>query len=166
MKKLIYIFAVVIFLFSCRTTNRQIQSDLRELQKNLDVYVEGYIGSVFLFSDTRNRNLKIVFLNDSILELSNTSKISTVFHRTYLNFKCTYSYRALKLNEVKIINDTGCKIGKSSEIQYLKPFEYRGYTIDENAVHYIFPNITNDTIRFSSDLNRLQIREFCFERSE
>lgn len=151
------------FAISCQT-NRQFRRDLRELQKNLEVYLEGYIGSTYLFSDTRNRNLKIVFLNDSIIELSNTSKISTVFHRTYLNFECKYLYEGINLNEVYVVKDMDCKIPEFPSSQYLKPFEYRHFTVDDSAIEYIFPNITNDTIRFSADLQRLQIREFCFER--
>lgn len=151
------------FVISCQT-NRKFRRQTRELERTIEVYAKGFVGSTFVFSDTRNRNLRIVFLNDSIFELSNTSSVPTVFHSNFLNFKCKFLYEKINIHKVYVVKDIDCKIPKLPSLQYLKPFDFSHFTIDEHAIEYLFPNIDNDTVRFSADLQKLQIREFCFER--
>ena len=118
-------------------------------------------GLNYLFSDNGNRGLKIVFSTDTTLEVSNRSSIS---HNFYLvSFDAQYLYTRNEIGTVVVRK----KIKSSKDLQksgYVKPYDGRGYPMDSLAYRYIFPDIEGDTLRFSSDFKRLQVREFCFER--
>jgi hypothetical protein len=53
---------------------------------------------------------------------------------------------------------------KLSKDKYIKPYSNKQYYLDDNAIKYVFPDIQGDTIRFSSDFQKLQVREFSFGR--
>lgn len=165
MKKLLLLLFFIAITISCQT-NRKTKKHLeKELRANMSIHVKGYIGSVYYFSDTSDRNLRVLFLNDTLIEISNTSIINTPYHNAHLDVKCKYVYKSINLTELLIIRSlNGCKLPQNPEISYLKPFDFRHFTIDEKAIQYIFSDITNDTIRFSSKLEKLQIREFCFDK--
>ena len=164
MKTVLLILSLSLLTFSCKT-NQKARKEIRQFRENMEIHVKGYKGNEYVFSDTGNRNLRLIFINDTLLEISNTSNIASVFHRTYLDIKCRYIFKPISLTELEIINPLlGCGFPENSEIDYLRPYDFRHFTIDKNAIKYIFPNINNDTIRFSADLTRLQIREFCFEK--
>lgn len=146
------ILIILIFVcFSCKTS-----------QFNINIYSRiasrGYNGLSYGFSDMGSRNLKIKFLNDSTLKVSNRTDISQNFY--FSNFEMIYSYKPLKMGEiiVKELIQSDKKI--EMEEGYLKPYE-NDPSFDQKAQH-LFPNIVGDTIRFSSDFKRLQIREFNF----
>lgn len=120
-------------------------------------------GLIYRFSDSGNRALKIEFLTDSTLLVNNASSIS---HNYYLvSFKCKYLYRRNEIGAVVIGGKIDCDkpLQKSS---YRKPYDNKTYTMDSLAYQHIFPDIENDTLRFSSDFKRLQIREFSFDRTK
>jgi|LSQX01.2.fsa_nt_gb hypothetical protein len=51
-----------------------------------------------------------------------------------------------------------------SQNRYIKPYDTKQYYLDSNAVGLVFPDIVGDTVRFSSDFQKLQVREFCLQR--
>ena len=53
---------------------------------------------------------------------------------------------------------------KLVEGKYIKPYSNRQYYFDNNAVEFVFPDLVKDTIRFSANFQRLQIKEFSFDR--
>lgn len=159
--KLIFTFLVLIFLVSCQTLYQK-----RKIHLLKSISENGYSGLKYSFEEHGQRNLFVVFYNDSILEVSNFAKMPYI-QQMQLNFKCIYLYRPINITEILILEDVDCNIPKKHNTGYLKPFDYyRTFTIDEEAVLYIFPNIYNDTIRFSADFKKLQIREFCFVRKK
>jgi len=155
MKKLGIIIVLVILLFSACTINKVRTNRIYE-----HIASEGFNDLTYNFSDNGNRNLKIKFYGDSTLLLTNVTSISQTYYA--LSFKCTYSFKQLNIGSLYISNKISCD-KKLSKTKYLKPYDNQQYTINENAIDYIFPDIQGDTIRFSSDFKRLQIKEFCFE---
>lgn len=119
-------------------------------------------GLTYRFSDNGNRALKIEFLTDTILAVTNKSSVSHNHH--LVNFDSRYLYRRNEIGTVAIQK----KISSDKPLQksrvYRKPYDNRGYTMDSSAYQYIFPDIEGDTLRFSSDFKRLQVKEFCFDK--
>jgi len=121
----------------------------------------GFAGIKYSFSDSGNRNIEITFNDDSTLNVINKTNIAQTYY--LLNFDCFYSYKMLDIASIKIIK----MLSSDKQLKqdgYLKPYDYRQYEINNSAVQFVFPDLTGDTIRFSADLGKLQVREFCFDR--
>lgn len=115
---------------------------------------------VYKFSDNSNRNVTAVILNDSVIELNNRTNIA---HNHYLfNFKIVYKYEKAGFSSIVISKIISSNKSLSKGL-YLKPFDFRPFTTDSVTSKYIFPDLLNDTLRFSKDHKRLQIKDFCFE---
>lgn len=146
----IFVLALLALISSCAPTSKY--SKFAHLR-----------GLNYRFSDNGNRDLKIEFLTDTTLAVTNRSSIS---HNYYLvNFDSKYLYERNEIGTVVIRN----KISSDKELQksmYRKPYDNRSYTMDNMAYQYIFPDIEGDTLRFSSDFKKLQVKEFCFERAK
>jgi hypothetical protein len=127
-------------------------------------FPSGLRGLSYNFSDNGNRGLEIRFLTDTTLTVDNRSSVS---HNYYLvSFNSKYLYRRNEVGTVIIQAkiDSNKRLRKSNI--YRKPYDNRRYTMDSLAFQYVFPDIEGDTMRFSSDFKRLQIKEFCFERAK
>jgi hypothetical protein len=122
---------------------------------------KGYVGLRFRFTDSGNRNIEIRFDTDSILAVTNRTNIAQ--NHYLLNFNCSYSYKVLDIGSIYIdkMLSTDKKLSKA---KYIKPYNNRQYYLDNTAVEYVFPDLEGDTIRFSADFKRLQIKEFSFDK--
>jgi len=80
-----------------------------------------------------------------------------------LSFNRAYSYTMLNIASVKIVKMLQSDKNLSQN-SYIKPYDTKQYYLDNNAVKLVFPDIIGDTIRFSSDFQKLQVREFCLQR--
>ena len=115
---------------------------------------------LYKFSDNSNRNVNAIILNDSVIELHNRSNIA---HNYYLfNFKIVYKYEKVGFSSIVISKIISSNKSLSKGL-YLKPYDFRLFTTDSVTSKYIFPDLLNDTLRFSKDHKRLQIKDFCFE---
>ena len=146
MKYLFYLLAILL-LFCC-TSNKIIV----ELKKKKGLYTN----LNYVFSDNRIRNVSIHFDNDSVLTVSN-NVYKEHSHSAYkYNFEESYRYQEIELGVISIV----CQINGNNKDKYLeeyvKPYVNSTF-INERS---IFPNLLNDTIRFSSDFKRIQIKEF------
>lgn len=122
---------------------------------------KGYAGMKYKFSDSGNRNIEITFNSDSTLVVINRTNIAQNYH--LLSFNRAYSYKMLDIASVKIIKILQSD-KKLSRNRYIKPYDTKQYYLDSNAVELVFPDIVGDTVRFSSDFQKLQVREFCLQR--
>lgn len=121
---------------------------------------KGYVGMKYKFSDSGNRNIEIEFISDSIIHINNKPNIAQTYY--LFSFNSIYSYRILDIGGIYInrMLSSDKNLGKDS---YIKPFSIKQYSHNNNEVN-VFPNLEGDTIRFSSDYRKLQVREFCFDR--
>ncbi|HEY0769262.1 MAG TPA: hypothetical protein VGD31_02940 [Sphingobacteriaceae bacterium] len=118
-------------------------------------------GLAYRFSDNNNRILKIEFLTDSTLGVTNRSGLEHNYH--LVDFNSQYLYERSEIGTIVILK----KIDRDKPLQksiYRKPYDNRPYTMDSFAYQYIFPDIEGDTLRFSSDFKKLQVSEFCFDK--
>lgn len=142
--------SILLLIFSCGVRPQRLYKKFRHLE-----------GINYAFSDSGHRYLKLRFLTDTTLLVTNRSSSS---HNYYLlNFDSKYLYKRNEIGTVIVRRriDSNKSLIKSN---YRKPYENRSYTMDSLAFQYIFPDIEGDTMRFSSDFNRLQVKEFCFDR--
>ncbi len=120
-----------------------------------------YAGMKYKFSDSGNRNIEITFNSDSTLVIINRTNIAQNYH--LLSFNRAYSYKMLDIASVKIVKMLQSD-KKLSHNRYIKPYDTKQYYLDNNAFELVFPDIVGDTVRFSSDFQKLQVREFCLQR--
>jgi len=153
MKK-IHLLSLIIFLSSC--------SSYKEKRFYRQIATTGYVGLSYRFSDNGNRSISIFFTSDSTMEIRNRTSIP---HNHYLlNFNSTYTYTILDIANL-YVNSKVVSNKKLSKSKYIKPYSNKQIPLDSTAIEYVFPDIEGDTIRFSSDLKRLQIRDFNFDRT-
>ena len=138
-------------------------STYRNAQTFKHVDKQGYTGFKYKFSDNGNRCVFIEFVNDSALTVRNTPRIAQTYN--LLSFNCTYSYSK---NDFGIIYINNMLSGDKelNDSSYVLPFSNRHFTLDTNAPFNLFPDLRGDTLRFSSDFQKLQAKEFCFEKVE
>ena len=152
MKK-IYLLIVILFL-SCSAQNYFLVKRY---------FKTGYVGFEYSFSDFGVRNLKIKFLSDSIMEITNHVSYDHAYAHTptalYFTLKQKYLYQidtdTFGVIVVKQLIESNKIL---NEDKYCKP-----YVGNFHNVSNIFPYINNDTIRLSKDLKKLQILEFSFD---
>jgi len=148
MKK-IYLLIVILFL-SCSAQNYFLVKRY---------FKTGYVGFEYSFSDFGVRNLKIKFLSDSIMEITNCVSYDNAPKALYFTLKQKYLYQ--------IDTDTWGVIVVKQLIESNKILNedkyYKPYVGNFHNVSNIFPYINNDTIRLSKDLKKLQILEFSFD---
>lgn len=149
-KYLIVSIAIIVISLSCNNSKNVVKK----------YFTGGYTSLEYSFSDFGIRNLKITFRNDSILELNNYVTKDNAPNALSFNLHSEYLYSKISINEILIT-----KLIKSNfalkDNRYNKP--YQGTFSDINN---LFFNMTNDTVRFSNDFKKMQIREFCFEISK
>ena len=117
----------------------------------------------YTFSDFGRRNLTFELINDSIIQISNKDKCRIHDHNL-VNFETKYIFESNEVSSLvvkKVYKDS--RNNYDNNIRYLKPFEYTHFKLSNNLQNYIFPSIVGDTLRFSADFRKLQVREFCFE---
>lgn len=148
-----YILFLVIILSSCSSYNK--------IESYKQIANKGYAGLKYKFSDSGNRNINVTFISDSTLAVTNKTNIAQTYY--LLNFNSIYSYKILDVGNL-YINKILLSDKKLSKSRYIKPYSNKQYYLDSTAVEYIFPNIEEDTLRFSADFQRLQIREFSFDQ--
>lgn len=148
-----YILLLIIILSSC--------SSYRKAETYKQIANRGYVGMKYKFSDSGNRNIDITFNSDSTLAVTNRTNIAQNFY--LLNFNSIYFYKVLDIGSVKV-NKVLTSDKKLSKSKYLKPYSNNQYYLDNTAIEYVFPDIEGDTVRFSADFQKLQVREFSFER--
>jgi hypothetical protein len=119
-------------------------------------------GLAYRFSDNSNRMLKIDFLTDTTLVVTNRSSMSHSYH--LVNFETKYLYKRNEIGTVLIQRRTASDKPLQKSKSYRRPYDNRSYLMDNNAYQYIFPDIEGDTLRFSSAFDKLQVREFSFEK--
>ena len=151
----VVLFAILFFVFSYKSFSQN------KLLKR--IVEKGYTDFKYIFSDNGNRNLTILFLNDSIIKISNNSNIGENY--SYLNFSSEYFYSKDKVGTIILGKIKTGNMTIKDKSRYLKPYENIPFPIDSTAVSYIFPNIEGEVIRFSSDFKKMQVREFCFEKT-
>jgi hypothetical protein len=150
--KYIYISLALIIFSSC------ISNGKKQLYKKV---ANGYIGLKYKFSDSGDRNIQISFSNNGTIEVTNRTNMA--HGHQVLNFNAKYSFKVFNVGSLYIDNVLySDKI--LSKIKYTKPYVNSHNNLDSTAVQYIFPNIEGDTIRFSADFQKLQIKEFNFDR--
>lgn len=124
----------------------------------------GYANLKYKFSDNGNRGLTIFFLNDTVVKVMNNTSIA---HNHYLlNFNSSYIYKKEKIGTVTVGRMIERDKERLNKIRYAKPYEDVSYPLDSKAVEFIFPDIEGETMRFSADFKKLQIKEFCFEKTK
>jgi hypothetical protein len=151
-----HLIALLLLFFSCKASQ----------QKNIyeKIVKDGYRNLKYKFSDNGNRGLIIEFSNDSLARVSNHTSIG---HNYYLlNFNREYIYQKSRLGVIVIEKLIKSDKSALNNDKYLKPYDNSSYVLDSNATEYVFPDIIGDTIRFSSDFKKLQVREFCFEKTK
>ncbi|TKG87532.1 hypothetical protein EYV94_28205 [Puteibacter caeruleilacunae] len=151
----LYLLLLIVACLSC--------SSYRQSKTYKQIARYGYTGMKYRFSDSGARNIVLTFQNDSTLSVTNKTDIAQI--RYLLNFDCTYSYKWLDIASVEIREI----LSSNKELHqhgYIKPYDNRQFVYDKNAVKMIFPDIVGDTLRFSGDYKKLQIREFSFDRIE
>ena len=146
---------LMVFLIMCSCNAHKRIETYKQIAK------KDYSGLMYKFSDSGNRNIRITFNNDSTITMTNRTNSAQNYNLFYLN--CIYSYKILNVNSIKIINTISSDKSLKKN-NYLRPYDYKQYVLDENAINYILPDLVGDTIRFSADFQKLQVREFCFER--
>jgi hypothetical protein len=148
-----YLLLLIIIISSC--------SSYRKAETYKQIAYKGYAGMKYKFSDSGNRNIEISFNNDSTITIINRTNIAQNYY--LLNFNSVYSYKMLDIGSINI-NKMISSDKKLSKDKYIKPYSNKQYYLDDNAIKYVFPDIQGDTIRFSSDFQKLQVREFSFGR--
>jgi hypothetical protein len=144
----------LLFLVACKSSH----STVRIYQKIANT---GMCGIKYKFSDCGQRYIIISFVSDSIVEVVNRTSIA--HSHSKLNFDNQYRYKMVELGIILVYN----KIGGDkplSKNKYIKPYNNKSFILDSNSVEFIFPNIEDDTLSFSSDFKKLQIKEFCFDK--
>lgn len=144
---------IVTSLFSCSTN--------KELAAVKKIAQDGYSGLIYEFTDNGNRSIRLEFLSDSILTISNKPSIAQTYY--LLSFNKKYSYRKLGIGCIKIA-ETLYSDRELCEEGHIKPFSTKQFTLDIDKPSDIFPELLGDTIWFSADLEKLQANDFCFEK--
>ena len=123
-----------------------------------DYVSKGYTTFEYTFSDSGRRNLKIKFSSDSTLELSNhVSKANAPIYYLW-NFNVEYSYSSISIGEIQVHQMLSSNAEKFTKGNYLKPYSRSNLKSKKD----IFPDISGDTILFSPDFMKIQIKEFSF----
>lgn len=148
-----FLILIILILSSC--------GSYRVAETYKQIANKGYAGMKYQFSDSGNRNIEITFKSDSTLTVINRTNIAQNYH--LLSFNRAYSYTMLDIASVKIVKMLQSDKNLSQN-SYIKPYDTKQYYLDNNAVKLVFPDIIGDTIRFSSDFQELQVREFCLQR--
>lgn len=123
-----------------------------------DYVSKGYPTFEYTFSDVGMRNLKIRFLSDSILKVSNrVIKEHTPSHHLW-NFDVQYRYSSDDIGIIQVHEMLSSNSNFFTKENYLKPYSRDKFNSKEN----IFPDINGDTLFFSSDFMKIQVKEFLF----
>lgn len=145
---------ISILFFSCKSSYQS--SVYKEIAET------GYANLRYRFSDNGNRDLTIFFLNDSIVKVMNNTSIA---HNHYLlNFNSSYLYKRGNIGTITVGRLLESDKERPGKTKYAKPYENVSYPLDNKAIEYIFPDMEGETMRFSADFKRLQVKEFSFER--
>lgn len=146
---------LLVFLIICSCNSYKRIETLKQVAK------KDYSGLKYKFSDSGNRNINITFNCDSTITVTNRTNIAQNYHLFYFN--CIYFYKIIDVSSINIIKTITCDKSLKKN-NYIKPYNNKQYSLDKNTIDYIFPDLFGDTIRFSADFQKLQVREFCFER--
>ena len=124
---------------------------------------QDYKGLHYTFSDYGDRNIDILFITNDTLQVTNHS---TVPHRLgLLNFKAIYYIKKLSPYEFCIERKISCD-RKLKKNKYTKPYSRQRPLVGDDVLDYIFPDLEKETIVFSNDFQKLQVKEFCFDKKE
>lgn len=148
-----YIYIILLVIISSCASQRS-------LERYKQIEDQGYIGLKYKFSDSGNRNIEVTFEDDSTLHVVNRTNIQQSSY--LLNFDINYSFKRASINSI-VVDKYKSGDKRLFKKDYLGPYNYRQYTMDKDAIKYIFPDIKGDTLRFSPDFKKLQILEFCFD---
>ena len=126
----------------------------------LELCFDGFVQDGYTFNDEPCRNLKIVFVNDSVMLITNNG----LGRNKDLSFQDLYLYKRISNYsvQVKCLMNTTRKEGET--LPYILPFEALFKT--KISTSQVFPLLNpKEAIRFSRELDRIQIREFMFSSS-
>ena len=150
MKLIITLIAIAGFIVGCshKISEKKI---LTELVSN------GYISNEYTFSDSGIRNLKIRFVNDTVLEVSNAVIRDHAPSQYRWLFSTQYKYSSPEVGVIAI-EEVLSENNKLIDGNYVKPYSRAPF----QSLESVFPDIKGDSIFFSQDFMKIQIREFSF----
>jgi hypothetical protein len=148
MKTKILLLLIILPFIKCKS--------IKENKKN---FIDVLSKRIYGFSDNGIRNIRIRFLNDSVLEVKNF--VTESHAESYYLYNFNIKYRIKNINYfqhkvVDILTPTEDFIYSSS---YIHPYR-RGLFRKKTD---IFPVITNDTIFFNEDFTKFLIKDFTFD---
>jgi len=133
----------------------------KSIKENNKSFIDVLSKRTYVFSDSGIRNIKIKFLNDSILEVKNIVSglhAGNLYSRHLYNFNIKYKIKKIDYYRYKI-KDILTPTDSLYSSSYVRP--YRKGSFHKRTD--IFPLITYDTIFFNEDFSRLLIKDFTFD---
>ena len=148
-------YLLLILLFTgCGSTNSTVENRS---------FIDYLKTRAYTFSDSRFRNLRIVFLNDSLIKINNHV---TTFQGVIdgdvgdEGFYFTDTYQFKQIDFYRYVIERSIKNSPPpSTARYIHP--YRNERFHNRAD--VFPNVVNDTLFFNEDWTKILIKDFCFE---
>ena len=143
--KALYIVLLVTF-FGCKS------SDFTDNKGNFSLK-----GKTYTFSDSDIRNLKITFINESMVTVSNS--VAGLQAPNYHRYNFTTKYPVEKIDLYRYV--IGKPIEKTDSLggkKYVHPFRKESF----NSRKDVFPNVVNDTLFFNRRFEQLQLKDFSF----
>ena len=144
--KIFYLF-IIIFFVGCGSTNSA-KINSKETLKD----------RIYVFSDSEVRNLKILFLGDTIIQISNRVNGLQATNYYLYNFTAKYSIEKIDLYRY-IIRSSIEETDILSGVQYIHPYRKASFKCRAD----ILPNIISDTLFFNQDFNKILLKDFSFD---
>jgi len=117
-------------------------------------------GKVYIFTDSDVRNLKITFLNNDAITVSNS--VSGLQGTNYYRYNFTTKYQIKKIDLSRyVIGNPIEKTHSLGEKKYVRPFRTQGFHSRKD----VLPNIVGDTLFFNYNFRKLQLKDFSFTSS-
>jgi hypothetical protein len=138
----------IILFTGCGSTSSVVNNSSTDILKD----------RVYIFGDSDIRNLKITFLNDNLIEVSN--QVSGLQAKNYhlYNFSTKYPIKKIDLSRFVIRNPVE-KTDSLGGTKYVRPFRKENFYNRAD----VFPNVVNDTLFFNENFKKIQLKDFSFE---
>jgi hypothetical protein len=145
--RLVYLLIIVLFA-GCGSTSIVTEDNNTDILKN----------RVYTFADSDVRNLKIVFLNDNLIEVSN--QVSGLQSKNYYRYNFTTKYPVKKADIYRyVIGEPVEKTDSIGSTKYVRPYRRENFYSRAD----VFPNVISDTLFFNENFKKIQLKDFSFE---
>lgn len=146
-----FIYILIILFFTGCGSERSVDNGNASILKN----------RVYIFTDSDIRNLRIIFLDDNLIEVSN--QVTGLQAKNYYRYNFTTKFPVKKVDVYRyIIGNPINKTDSLGGLKYVHPYRKQNFYSRAD----IFPKVINDTLFLNEDFKKIQLKDFSFGLKE